>query len=96
MGVRRNPEDDTYGDPKLAGDAMERPHTRPLRYTPGLKCDSHLESLRPERANQHRAIQVKRSHFLHGIHDKIVPRRSWQSSLIDLKVMKAFKKGYKK
>lgn len=57
MGVRRNPEDDTYGDPKLAGDAMERPHTRPLRYTPGLKCDSHLESLRPERANQHRAIQ---------------------------------------
>jgi len=57
MGIRKNPEDETFGDPKLAGDAMERPITRPLRYTPGLKCDAHLESLRPERAGNHRAIQ---------------------------------------
>ena len=58
MGIRKNPEDETFGDPKLAGDAMEKPITRPLRYTPGLKCDAHLESLRPERATNHRAIQV--------------------------------------
>ena len=58
MGIRKNPEDETYGDHKLAGDAMEMPIGRPLRYTPGLKCDAHLESLRPERAGNHRAIQV--------------------------------------
>ena len=58
MGIRKNPEDETYGDTKLAGDAMEMPIGRPLRYTPGLKCDAHLESLRPERAGNHRAIQV--------------------------------------
>jgi len=57
MGIRKNPEDETYGDHKLAGDAMEMPIGRPLRYTPGLKCDAHLESLRPERAGNHRAIQ---------------------------------------
>jgi len=57
MGIRKNPEDETYGDQKLAGDAMEMPIGRPLRYTPGLKCDAHLESLRPERAGNHRAIQ---------------------------------------
>ena len=58
MGIRKNPEDETYGDQKLAGDAMEMPIGRPLRYTPGLRCDAHLESLRPERAGNHRAIQV--------------------------------------
>lgn len=57
MAIRKNPEDDTYGDTKLAGDAMEMPIGRPLRYTPGLKCDAHLESLRPERNNVHRPIQ---------------------------------------
>merc|ERR1712048_1254902 len=57
MGIRKNPEDEAYGDQKLAGDAMEMPIGRPLRYTPGLKCDAHLESLRPERAGNHRAIQ---------------------------------------
>jgi len=55
-----------YGPPDMmdfkpkhapAGDAMEKPITRPLRYTPGLKCDAHMESLRPERASNHRAIQ---------------------------------------
>merc|ERR1719225_1966579 len=40
-----------------AGDAMEKPIGRPLRYTPGLRCDAHLESLRPERSGLHRAIQ---------------------------------------
>merc|ERR1712134_209950 len=45
------------GDHKLAGDAMEMPIGRPLRYTPGLKCDAHLESLRPERYGNHRPIQ---------------------------------------
>ena len=63
MGIRRVPEDDTYADPTLAGDAMEKPITRPLRYTPGLKCDAHLESLRPERASNHRAIQVCRKFY---------------------------------
>merc|ERR1712110_1083411 len=48
MGIRKNPEDD-FSDPTLAGDAMEKPITRPLRYTPGLKCDAHLESFRPDR-----------------------------------------------
>jgi len=57
MGIRKNLEDETYGDQKLAGDAMEMPIGRPLRYTPGLRCDAHLESLRPERAGNHRAIQ---------------------------------------
>merc|ERR1712212_792021 len=33
------------------------PIGRPLRYTPGLRCDAHLESPRPERAGNHRAIQ---------------------------------------
>jgi len=57
MGIRRNPEDEIFGDPKLAGDAMEKPIQRPLRYTPGLKCDAHLESLRPERMGVHKPIQ---------------------------------------
>jgi len=56
MGIRKNPEDD-FSDPTLAGDAMEKPITRPLRYTPGLKCDAHLESLRPDRQPAHRPIQ---------------------------------------
>ena len=50
----------TSSNPTLAGDAMEKPITRPLRYTPGLKCDAHLESLRPERSGVHRPIQVYR------------------------------------
>ena len=58
MAIRRNPESDSYADEKLAGDAMEMPIGRPLRYTPGLKCDAHLESLRPERSGVHRPIQV--------------------------------------
>jgi len=57
MAIRRNPESDSYADEKLAGDAMEMPIGRPLRYTPGLKCDAHLESLRPERSGVHRPIQ---------------------------------------
>merc|ERR1711983_102757 len=57
MAMRSNPESEMFGDPKLAGDALERPIGRPLRYTPGLKCDAHLESLRPERYGNHRPIQ---------------------------------------
>jgi hypothetical protein len=30
---------------------------RPLRYTPGLSCDAHLENLRPERDPRHPPIQ---------------------------------------
>merc|ERR1719384_1607933 len=40
MAMRSNPESEMFGDPKLAGDALERPIGRPLRYTPGLKCDA--------------------------------------------------------
>merc|ERR1712004_635003 len=57
MAMRSNPESEMFGGPKLAGDALERPIGRPLRYTPGLKCDAHLESLRPERYGNHRPIQ---------------------------------------
>merc|ERR1719323_821023 len=57
MAMRSNTESEMFGDPKLAGDALERPIGRPLRYTPGLKCDAHLESLRPERYGNHRPIQ---------------------------------------
>jgi len=57
MAMRPNPESEQFGEPKLAGDALEKPIGRPLRYTPGLKCDAHLESLRPERFGNHRPIQ---------------------------------------
>jgi len=57
MAMRPNPESEQFGEPKLAGDALEKPIGRPLRYTPGLKCDAHLESLRPERYGNHRPIQ---------------------------------------
>jgi len=57
MAMRSNPESEQFGEPKLAGDALEKPIGRPLRYTPGLKCDAHLESLRPERFGNHRPIQ---------------------------------------
>merc|ERR1719320_169221 len=30
---------------------------KPLRYTPGLKCDAALEAMRPERLMKHQAIQ---------------------------------------
>lgn len=57
QGIRRNPEEQVFGGVTLAGDALEAPRVRPLRYTPGLKCDAHLESLRPERDGRHPAIQ---------------------------------------
>merc|ERR1711953_1447095 len=57
MAMRSNPESEMFGDPKLAGDALERPIGRPLRYTPGLKCDAHLESLRPSRDPRNQPIQ---------------------------------------
>ena len=58
MGISKNPNNDVIGGVILTGDAMEKPHTRPLRYTPRLKCDLHLESLRPEREGKHSALKV--------------------------------------
>merc|ERR1712062_5900 len=52
MAMRSNPESEMFGDPKLAGDALERPIGRPLRYTPGLKCDAHFS----------RAIAIAKTH----------------------------------
>ena len=88
MAMRKNPEDELYGEQKLAGDAMEMPIGRPLRYTPGLRCDAHLESLRPERMGNHRAIQVSKMQALGKIRlvfgSKIVRRcyenANWVSS----------------
>jgi len=57
QGIRRNkdlglgmnePEAAPYEPPKSS---------RPLRYTPGLKCDPALEALRPEREMKHQALQ---------------------------------------
>ena len=58
QGIRRNPMDEIRGVSPLAGDAIEIPRSvRPLRYTPGLTCDPHLENLRPERDPRHHPIQ---------------------------------------
>ena len=58
QGIRRNPMDEIRGVSPLAGDAIEVPRSvRPLRYTPGLSCDAHLENLRPERDPRHPPIQ---------------------------------------
>lgn len=58
QGIRRNPIDEIRGVSPLAGDAIEVPRSvRPLRYTPGLSCDPHLENLRPERDPRHPPIQ---------------------------------------
>lgn len=40
---------------RLAEEATMAPY-QPLRYTPGLKCDAHLESLRPSRDAKHKAF----------------------------------------
>jgi hypothetical protein len=58
QGIRRNPIDELRGVSPLAGDAIEFPRSvRPLRYTPGLSCDAHLENLRPERDPKHPPMQ---------------------------------------
>jgi len=59
-GIRRNEdlgrEDLLAGQPDPAA-AYEMGPVRPLRYTPGLKCDAHLESLRPSRDPRNPPIQ---------------------------------------
>ena len=60
QGIRKNTdlgiEDFTQGAPASADYDMAP--VRPLRYTPGLKCDAHLESLRPSRDPKNQPIQV--------------------------------------
>merc|ERR1711881_72647 len=59
QGIRKNTdlgiEDFTKGSPASADYDMTP--VRPLRYTPGLKCDAHLESLRPSRDPKNQPIQ---------------------------------------
>jgi len=54
QGIRRN-NDLGYENKPPVGYEAEAP-IRPLRYTPGLKCDAALEALRPERSMKHQAL----------------------------------------
>jgi len=54
QGIRRN-KDLGYQEEQLGFEAPKP--VRPLRYTPGLKCDAALEALRPERDMKHQALQ---------------------------------------
>jgi len=60
-GIRRNDQLMDGGQQEsatAAGAAFEAgAPVRPLRYTPGLKCDAHLESLRPSRDPRNAPIQ---------------------------------------
>ena len=49
-------------DSEPHGFESSRP-VRPLRYTPGLKCDNALEAMRPERDMKHQALQVHTNIF---------------------------------
>eukprot|EP00096_Caligus_rogercresseyi_P002157 TRINITY_DN1409_c0_g1_i1.p1 TRINITY_DN1409_c0_g1~~TRINITY_DN1409_c0_g1_i1.p1 ORF type:complete len:363 (+),score=98.51 TRINITY_DN1409_c0_g1_i1:80-1168(+) len=53
-GIRRNKD---ILEPSENVMSCDVPGLRPLRYTPGLNCDPHLESLRPERNSSHPALQ---------------------------------------
>ena len=58
-GIRRNENlgiEGIKGNP--ASEEYDMSPVKPLRYTPGLKCDAHLESLRPSRDPKNPAIQV--------------------------------------
>lgn len=55
QGIRRNNDLGIENKPPQAYEP-ENP-MRPLRYTPGLKCDPALEALRPERSMKHQALQ---------------------------------------
>jgi len=55
QGIRRN-NDLGYDNQPAPAYEPENP-MRPLRYTPGLKCDPALEAMRPERSMKHQAIQ---------------------------------------
>merc|ERR1712013_781599 len=55
QGIRRNNDLGHDGAPQAA---FEPPQPmKPLRYTPGMKCDAALEAMRPERLMKHQAIQ---------------------------------------
>merc|ERR1711872_723833 len=54
QGIRKNKDLGHDGAPEAA---FEPPQPmRPLRYTPGLKCDPALEAMRPERDLKHQPI----------------------------------------
>jgi len=55
QGIRRN-KDLGMNEPEPGPYEAPKP-SRPLRYTPGLKCDAALEALRPERDMKHQALQ---------------------------------------
>merc|ERR1712223_1722334 len=55
QGIRRNNDLGYENQPPVAYES-EQP-LRPLRYTPGLKCDPALEAMRPERSMKHQALQ---------------------------------------
>merc|ERR1719228_1876526 len=55
QGIRRNND---LGHENLPPQPYEPENPlKPLRYTPGLKCDPALEALRPERSMIHPALQ---------------------------------------
>merc|ERR1719249_412134 len=55
QGIRKNNDLGHDGAPQAP---FEPPQPmRPLRYTPGLKCDAALEAMRPERDMKHQPIQ---------------------------------------
>ena len=57
QGIRRNgaAASEPFNGSHLAPDTQG---LKPLRYTPGMACDPHLESLRPERSSKHQPFQV--------------------------------------
>jgi len=55
QGIRRNNDLGHDGAPQAAFEAPQP--MRPLRYTPGMKCDAALEAMRPERSMKHQPIQ---------------------------------------
>ena len=55
QGIRRNNDLGYENQPPVPYES-EQP-MRPLRYTPGLKCDPALEAMRPERSMKHQALQ---------------------------------------
>ncbi len=56
QGIRRNDDVDDQRASKDFSKDLQTPGGKPLRYTPGLVCDAHLESLRPERNSKHAAF----------------------------------------
>ena len=59
-GIRKNKDlgIEEVAHPTPASADYDFSPVKPLRYTPGLKCDAHLESLRPSRDPKNPPIQV--------------------------------------